>query len=100
MITLRRESLNFNRQADAKISVLREVIRRVQNGEEVDVEGLLGTGNKEKEREWAELLQEIEEEDILWQSKSKKKPESKPETGEKNTSNEEAAQSKDSHVWI
>jgi hypothetical protein len=34
--------------------VLREVLERVQRGEEVDVEGVLGTGDVGREREWAE----------------------------------------------
>ncbi|KAK5165615.1 hypothetical protein LTR04_001223 [Oleoguttula sp. CCFEE 6159] len=53
-IALRNEFLNFSRKADAKIALLKEVIERVQKGEDVDVEGLLGTGNKEKEKEWEE----------------------------------------------
>ena len=54
MISLRNDFLNFSRKADAKVGLLREVIKRVQRGEEVDVEGLLGTGDEEKEREWEE----------------------------------------------
>lgn len=54
MIALRNHTTNFNRNADAKISLLKEVIERVQRGEDVDVEGLLGTGDKAKEREWEE----------------------------------------------
>lgn len=42
------------RRAEAKIGLLREVIERVQRGENVDVEGALGTGDPEAEREWAE----------------------------------------------
>lgn len=52
MIALRNQTTNFNRNTDAKISLLKEVIGRVQRGEDVDVEGLLGTGDKAKEREW------------------------------------------------
>ena len=51
MIALRHDVLNFSRKAEAKIGLLREVIERVQRGEDIDVEGLLGTGNEEKERE-------------------------------------------------
>jgi hypothetical protein len=54
MIASRNESAAFNRRADAKIGLLKEIIERIQNGEEVDVEGLLGTGDKEREREWEE----------------------------------------------
>lgn len=54
MIALRNSFAAFSRRADAKIDLLREVIERVQKGEEVDVEGLLGTGDPEKEKEWEE----------------------------------------------
>ncbi|QKX53018.1 uncharacterized protein TRUGW13939_00089 [Talaromyces rugulosus] len=72
MLVLRKDVENFGRQADAKIRLLNEVIQRVKNGEEVDVEKLLGTGNESKEREWEEVLREIEEEDSLWRQKSGK----------------------------
>ena len=52
MIALKHEFTNFSRKADAKIGLLREVIERLHQGEDVDIEGLLGTGDKEKEREW------------------------------------------------
>lgn len=52
MIALKNDIANFSRRADAKIRLLREVIERVQRGEEVDVERVLGTGDKESEREW------------------------------------------------
>ena len=54
MIALRNDFTSFNRNADAKIGLLKDVLERVQKGENVDVEGLLGTGNKEKEKEWEE----------------------------------------------
>ena len=54
MIALRNQRLNFSRRAEAKITLLREVIQRVKSGEDVDVEGLLGTGDPEKEQEWEE----------------------------------------------
>lgn len=52
MVTLKNDFANFNRKVDSKITLLREIIERVQKGEDVDVEGLLGTGDVEKEREW------------------------------------------------
>ncbi|MCJ1403323.1 hypothetical protein MMC11_006546 [Xylographa trunciseda] len=73
MIALRNEFTNFNRKADAKIGLLKEVLERVQRGEHVDVEGLLGTGNEEKEKEWEEVLREIEQDEQLWQTKTQKK---------------------------
>ena len=54
MIALRNDFRAFSRKADARIGLLKEVIERVQRGEDVDVEGLLGTGNAEQEREWEE----------------------------------------------
>jgi hypothetical protein len=78
MIALRNEFNAFMRRADAKIDLLREVIERVQNGEEVDVEGLLGAGDPTKEKEWEEVLKEIEEEDARWTAIQAKKPRRKP----------------------
>lgn len=74
MIALRNEFATFIRRADAKIDLLREVIEKVQNGEDVDVEGLLGAGNIEKEQEWEEVLKEIEKEDELWTEARQTKP--------------------------
>lgn len=54
MIGLRNDFTAFSRRADAKIGLLKDVIERVQRGENVDVKGLLGTGNPEKERAWEE----------------------------------------------
>ena len=54
ILWLKQERAHSLRKAEAKIGVLREVIERVQNGEDVDVEKVLGTGDAESEREWAE----------------------------------------------
>lgn len=54
MIALKNDYKAYRRTTDAKIILLREVIERVKNGEEVDVEKLLGTGDAAKEREWDE----------------------------------------------
>ncbi|KAF2106476.1 hypothetical protein BDV96DRAFT_469409, partial [Lophiotrema nucula] len=72
IIWLKREHLHFMRKAEAKIGVLREVVERVQRGEDVDVEGVLGTGVEESEREWGGVLKEIEEEELLFQSKQRR----------------------------
>jgi Family of unknown function (DUF5321) len=92
MISLRLEFTAFSRRADAKIALLKEIIGRIQNGEEVDVEGLLGTGDAQREKEWEEgnsslsvtkeqslimctiVLQEIEQEDQAWEQSRKSKP--------------------------
>lgn len=52
MITLRNEYSSFSRKADAKIKLLKEVLDKVQRGEKVDVEKVLGTGDPEQEQEW------------------------------------------------
>lgn len=52
MIALRNDFAAFSRRADAKIGLLKEIIERIQKGEEVDVEGLLGTGDEKREKEW------------------------------------------------
>lgn len=54
LIAIKRDFATFTRRADAKIGLLKEIIERIKNGEEVDVEGLLGTGDKEREQEWEE----------------------------------------------
>ncbi|KAF1913556.1 hypothetical protein BDU57DRAFT_454939 [Ampelomyces quisqualis] len=61
------------RRAEAKIGVLREVIERVQRGEEVDVEGVLGTGESAREEEWGQVLKGLEDEEVLFQSRKKRK---------------------------
>ncbi|PLB46006.1 hypothetical protein P170DRAFT_258182 [Aspergillus steynii IBT 23096] len=71
MIALKNDYKAYTRTTDAKILLLREVIERVKSGEEVDVEKLLGTGDASKEREWDEVLREIEAEDSLWHRKNK-----------------------------
>lgn len=54
MIAMRNEFAAFSRRADARIGLLKEIIERIQKGEEVDVEGLLGTGDAVREKEWEE----------------------------------------------
>ncbi|RAL59741.1 hypothetical protein DID88_000371 [Monilinia fructigena] len=76
MIALRNEHAAFSRRADAKIGVLKEIIQRIRNGEKPDVEALLGVGDREQEREWEEVLQEIEREDAGLQKSSAQAPKS------------------------
>ncbi|KAI4167833.1 MAG: hypothetical protein LQ343_006905 [Gyalolechia ehrenbergii] len=93
MIALRNEFTAFSRRADEKIALLKEVIGRVQGGEEVDVKGLLGTGDPEKEKEWEQgqclsmkvpssrvadlchcsAIQDIVKQDRLWQSRARQR---------------------------
>jgi hypothetical protein len=53
-ISLRQNFETFVRRADIRIGQLREVVERLQRGEEVDVEKALGTGDPAAELEWAD----------------------------------------------
>jgi len=44
----------FTQETEAKLAKLREVVRRIQNGEDVDVAAALGTGDKVQEKGWEE----------------------------------------------
>ncbi|KAF3395713.1 hypothetical protein F1880_007312 [Penicillium rolfsii] len=106
LLTLKNGYAAYRRSADAKIELLKEVIERVQKGENVDVEKLLGTGDEAKELEWEEgtfeteiesgfevgwnlrytdlifgliVLRQIEQEDALWHSKQKAEKEKEKE---------------------
>ncbi|KAL2809770.1 hypothetical protein BJX63DRAFT_404508 [Aspergillus granulosus] len=79
MIALKNEYTAYTRSTDAKIRLLREVIEKVKAGEVVDVEKLLGKGDEEVEREWEDVLLEIEREDSLWHRKRKEAEESRQE---------------------
>ena len=37
-----------------KVDLLNEVIEKIKAGDAVDVKGMLGTGDAEKEKEWAD----------------------------------------------
>ena len=52
MITLKKDFNTFMRQSEVKIGLLKEVVERIQKGETVDVERLLGTGDPRQEAEW------------------------------------------------
>jgi hypothetical protein len=59
MISLRKNFEAFMRRSDVRIGLLREVVERIQNGEKVDVEKVLGAGDPEREAEWEEgMLQD------------------------------------------
>ncbi|EMC94461.1 hypothetical protein BAUCODRAFT_124085 [Baudoinia panamericana UAMH 10762] len=71
LIALRNDMANFSRKTDAKLELLREVLKRVQNGEDVDVKKELGTGDPEKEAEWEEVMREVAETDQVAESRRK-----------------------------
>ncbi len=52
MISQKKDFDTFMRQSEVKIGLLREVVERIQKGEDVDVERILGTGDPAKEAEW------------------------------------------------
>lgn len=97
MIALRKDFATFMRQSDVRIGLLREVVEKLQRGEEVDVEKALGTGDAEKELEWEQgwsswkteasgrnmltgmvVLREIEREEPAKGHQRKKQPEPTP----------------------
>ncbi|OAR00125.1 hypothetical protein LLEC1_08090, partial [Akanthomyces lecanii] len=51
-----------------RLQLLREVVERIQHGEDVDVEKMLGTGEPQKEADWEEVLQAIEQEEAMKKS--------------------------------
>lgn len=53
-ITLRNSFDRYMRQSTLRIGKLREVVERIQRGEEVDVEKALGTGDAKTEVDWEE----------------------------------------------
>jgi hypothetical protein len=65
-INLKTEMVSVQSKADAKLALLREVIERVQKGEDVDVEKELGTGDPVAEQEWEEVIGEIESGERVW----------------------------------
>ncbi|KAL2413624.1 hypothetical protein ABEF95_004160 [Exophiala dermatitidis] len=72
---LKNDFANYTRQADLKLEKLREVVQKLQRGEEVDVEKVLGTGDEIQEQEWEEALRQLQEEDRIWQSNAKRRRE-------------------------
>ncbi|KAL3445268.1 hypothetical protein BJX65DRAFT_310193 [Aspergillus insuetus] len=90
MIALKNEYKAYTRSTDAKIRLLREVIEKVKAGEVVDVEKLLGKGDEGVEREWEEVLKEIEQEDSLWHRRRKEAEEKHEQNQEKETTTAKA----------
>jgi len=54
MIMLKKDFATFMRRSDVRIGLLRETIEKIQKGEKIDVEKVLGTGDAEREAEWEE----------------------------------------------
>jgi len=84
LIALRNSLATFSRKADAEIAKLREVLKRVQEGEDVDVESVLGTGDEEREKEWQKIIDEFENDPSIANASEEKTAEpeqEKPESG-------------------
>lgn len=71
LVSLKTRRLNYKRSTEAKLSLLREVIGKVQRGEDVDVEAMLGTGDPEREKEWEEVMKDLQQEVDVWEDKGK-----------------------------
>jgi Family of unknown function (DUF5321) len=54
LIGIRNDLLSFSQKTDRQITLLKEVIRKVQNGEKVDIDAALGAGDPEQEKDWEE----------------------------------------------
>ncbi|KAL1875901.1 hypothetical protein VTK73DRAFT_9756 [Phialemonium thermophilum] len=71
MISLKKNFDTYMRQSEVRIELLREVVEKIQRGEKVDVEKVLGTGDPDKEIEWQDVLDQIEKDDIARDQKKK-----------------------------
>ncbi|KAK4635103.1 hypothetical protein CLAFUW4_01703 [Fulvia fulva] len=95
IIGIRREMLNFTRQTDAKLELLRDVVQKVQNGEDVDVKKALGTGDPEQEKEWEQVMQELENTDMLWEGRKKRDAKRAAKAEERRLKDEEKTRAKE-----
>ncbi|RMJ25799.1 hypothetical protein PHISP_03314 [Aspergillus sp. HF37] len=93
MLALKHDFSAYTRSTDAKISLLREVIEKVQRGEEVDVRKMLGTGDEAKEREWEEVLQDLEKGNSIWHKEG-----SASKSGEQQPQQEQTPPTEDSRA--
>jgi len=76
-INLKNEMATAESKAAAKLALLRQVIERVQKGEDVNVEKELGTGDPVAEQEWTDVMKEIESGNSI-----RKKAASSPKKGQ------------------
>ena len=94
IISLRNEMLNFSRKTDAKLALLREVVQRVKNGEDVDVRRALGTGDPQQEAEWEEVIKELEKTDMLAEGRKKREAKKAEKAEQRRLKDEEKAEAK------
>lgn len=62
LLNIKQKYSDKERRLTTKIAVLKDIIRRVNEGEEVDVARELKTGKSEEEREWEEVMNSFREE--------------------------------------
>ncbi|OAQ68020.1 hypothetical protein VFPPC_15765 [Pochonia chlamydosporia 170] len=75
MIALRNQSERYNRQSTVRISQLREAMRRLQNGEDVNVDKLLGNADEsQRDVDWEEMLKAIERDEKSQADQEAKEP--------------------------
>ncbi|EMR08487.1 hypothetical protein PNEG_03313 [Pneumocystis murina B123] len=67
ILSIKQEFNEFETQIDAKISHLRDLIDRIQRGENLDISKELGTGIEEKEKEWSKVIEQVINEDDQWE---------------------------------
>lgn len=77
ILQVKNDYTTYSRRAELQLQKLREVVRKLQAGEEVDVEKVLGTGVPEEEEAWEEALREIQEEERVWTESKQQKRERK-----------------------
>ncbi|KAK4193651.1 hypothetical protein QBC35DRAFT_2503 [Podospora australis] len=77
MIALKKDFEAFDRQSSVRIGLLKEVVGKLQRGEEVDVEKVLGTGDPERERAWQEVLNDIQREEAMIKKEKRKQQQQK-----------------------
>lgn len=78
MIAMKKDFETFIRQSDTRIGLLREVIERIQKGEKVDVEQILGSGDLERELEWEKVIKDIERDEAAQIAKKRNRSKQNP----------------------
>ncbi|KOS19054.1 hypothetical protein ESCO_001280 [Escovopsis weberi] len=81
MLALRHQTERYLRQSSVRIAQLREVVRKIQDGEDVDVEKMLGTGDPQQEAEWEEVLQAIERDEAMRKPRQQQQQEEEEKKG-------------------
>ncbi|PHH74516.1 hypothetical protein CDD80_3021 [Ophiocordyceps camponoti-rufipedis] len=88
MIVLRKEMDEHTRRSSVKIALLREIVEKIRNGESVDVEKALGTGDAERESNWEEVLRAIE------RGETRPKPSKQSESEDKTVNDQDGVRKK------